>query len=305
MKRNRILNTILVVACCVFVACSSDSNSPDPEEELYIAIPDASFESKLIEQGIDSDGIVNQKILKTDAEKVNRLDLNLTASFGKIAALTGIEAFENLKFLSAANQEIENIDLSANTLLDTIYLIGNRLSSIDLSKNTNLIFVDMQSNEFTLSSSIVGLSNATNLRDLDLSWNYLEEFSIHNESLEVLHMRNNDLKSLDTDGVTNLRNVLLTSNKLETVDFTTNTAIETLLISDNKLENINLEYNGKLTHLYISSNSLFDLDLSNNLDLVEIKVDRNETLTCIKILDTQNIPSASLSDYQELNTVCN
>lgn len=305
MKRNRILNTILVVACCVFVACSSDSNSPDPEEELYIAIPDASFESKLIEQGIDSDGIVNQKILKTDAEKVNRLDLNLSDNFGDIADLTGIEAFENLKFLSAANQEIENIDLSANTLLDTIYLIGNRLSSIDLSKNTNLIFVDMQSNEFTLSSSIVGLSNATNLRDLDLSWNYLEEFSIHNESLEVLHMRNNDLKSLDTDGVTNLRNVLLTSNKLETVDFTTNTAIETLLISDNKLENINLEYNGKLTHLYISSNSLFDLDLSNNLDLVEIKVDRNETLTCIKILDTQNIPSASLSDYQELNTVCN
>ncbi len=289
----------------MFVACSSDSNNTDPEEELFIAIPDVSFETKLIEQGIDSDGIVNQKILKTDAEEVIRLDLNLTANFGEITDLTGIEGFVNLKLLSAGNQKLESIDLSHNILLDTIYLIGNYMTSIDLSKNINLIFVDIQSNDFSSSSSIKGLSNATNLRDLDLSWNYLEEFSIHNESLEVLHMRNNDLKSLNTNGATNLRNVLLTSNKLETVDFTSNTSIETLLISDNKLENINLEYNGKLTHLYISSNSLTDLDLSNNLDLVEIKVDRNETLTCIKILDTQNIPSVSISDYQKLNSTCN
>lgn len=304
MKRKIILSCVLALSCYVFVACSSDDHEPVAQEEVYISIPDASFETKLIEQGIDSDGVLNKKILKSDAEKITRLDLNLTTNFGKIADLTGIEGFVNLKLLSAANQEIEDIDLSANTLLDTIYLIGNRLTSIDLSKNTNLIFVDLQSNDFSLNNSIVGLANATNLRDLDLSWNYFEEFSIRNASLEVLHMRNNDLKTLDTHGAINLRNVLLTSNKLETVDFTTNSSIETLLISDNKLQTINLENNGKLTHLYISSNLLSDLDLSQNLDLVEIKVDRNESLSCIKILSGQTIPSVSLSDYQELNSTC-
>ena len=302
MKRNRILNTILVVACCVFVACSSDSNSPDPEEELYIAIPDASFESKLIEQGIDSDGIVNQKILKTDAEKVNRLDLNLSDNFGDIADLTGIEAFVNLKLLSAANQDLESIDLSANTLLDSLYLLGNGFTSIDLSKNTNLIFVDMQSNLLT---SISGISELSQLKKLDVSWNNFEQLTVENESIEVLNAGLNLLTSLNVEGSVSLKYLLLSTNKLATIDLSSNALLEILLVADNQLENINLEYNGKLTHLHIFSNLLSDLDLSNNLDLVEIKVDRNETLTCIKILDTQNIPSASLSDYQELNTVCN
>jgi len=304
MKRKIILGSILTIASFVFVACSSDNDTVDSDKELYVAIPDSSFEAELIEQGIDSDGIMNQRIKKADAEKVVRLDLNLSANFGDISDLTGIESFVNLKFLSAGNHDLESVDLSANTLLDSIYLLGNKISNIDFSNNTNLIFVDLQSNSFSSSNSISGLENALNLKDLDVSWNYMEEFSIHNESLEVLHMSHNDLRTIDTDGVVNLRNVLLTSNKLEAVDFSSNTLIETLLISDNKLENINLESNGKLTHLYISSNLLSDLNLSNNLDLVEIKVDRNESLTCIKINDGQYISSVSISDYQELSSTC-
>ena len=125
--------------------------------------------------------------------------------------------------MSAGNQELERIDLSHNTLLDTLYLLGNTLSSIDLSNNPNLIFVDIQANEFTSESSIIGLSNATNLKDLDVSSNYLKEFSIHNESLEVLHMSHNDLKSLNTDGTINRQHIGIPSNKLETVDFSTST----------------------------------------------------------------------------------
>jgi hypothetical protein len=190
-------------------------------------------------------------------------------------------------------------------LLDTLYLIGNRLSSIDLSSNPNLIFVDIQSNEFSSSSAIKGLSNARFLKDLDVSWNYLQDFSIHNESLEVLHMSHNDLVSLDTEGAINLQHVLLTSNQLEMVDFSTNRALETLLISDNKLEHIALENNTGLTHLYGSSNLLTSLDVSNNQELIDLRVDRNPYLTCIKIQSSQEIPTVSISDYQELKDICN
>ncbi|WOD43555.1 hypothetical protein [Hwangdonia lutea] len=302
---SKTFNTIFLFALFLITACSNENESTNPINDDYISIPDNHFETKLIEQGIDTDGVVNQQMLKTDAEKVTRLDLNLSANFGEISDLTGIEGFVNLTLLSAANQKIQTVDLSFNTKLDTIYMIGNYLKTIDLSKNINLIFADLQANEFDSSNSIIGLSNATGLKDLDLSWNYLEEFNIHNESLEVLHISHNDLKSIDTDGAVNLKHLLLTSNKLETVDFSTNTAIETLLISDNQLPTLNLEYNSNLTHLYISSNMLSSFDVSNNYKLVDLRIDRNPDLTCIKVYNGQKIPTIHKSDTQELSLICN
>lgn len=303
MKFNYTKIAYPVVALTLFliVSCSNDEH-PNPINDAYLSIPDPLFETILIEQGIDSDGIINQKMLKADAEEVRLLDLNLSANLGEISDLTGIEGFVNLKLLSAAGQKIENIDLSHNTLLDTVYLTANHISSIDLSHNPNLIFLDLVSNNL---SSISGLSSATNLKKLNLSWNYLEELSIHNTSLEVLHISNNELKSIDINGAINLKNILLTTNKLTIVDLSTNTLLETLLISDNKIQNINLAYNSNLTHLYITSNSLTNLDVSNNQKLVDLRVDRNPELTCIKIQNTQDIPTVSKSDYQELNETCN
>jgi Leucine-rich repeat (LRR) protein len=183
-----------------------------------------------------------------------------------------------------------------------LLLQGNYLTSIDLSNNPNLILVDILSNQL---SSINGLSGATNLKKLNLSWNNLEEFSIHNESLEVLHISQNLLKSIDINGAVNLKNILLTSNELVTVDFSSNTLLETMLISDNKIQNINLEKNSNLTHLYITSNSLTGLNVSNNQELVDLRVNRNPNLSCIKIHSGQEIPTVSKSDYQELNDICN
>ena len=297
--------TYSILAMVLFVSSSCKDESPDPINDVYLDIPDAHFETILVEHRIDSDGLVNQTMLRSDAENVSRLDLNLSSQFGEISDLTGIEGFVNITYLSAVGQQIEDIDLSANTQLDTIFLTSNYLTSIDLSNNPHLIFVDLMVNEFSNGSAITGLSNATNLKDLDLSWNYLEEFEIHNESLEVLHMSHNDLVSINTNGAIALKNVLLTSNQLEIVDFSTNISLETLLISDNNIEQLDLENNASLTHLYGSSNLLTDLDISNNHQLIDLRVDRNPYLTCIKILESQEIPTVSISEYQELNTVCN
>jgi protein phosphatase 1 regulatory subunit 7 len=303
-SRSKICYPVIVLTLSLIVSCSSDDENTQPTNDIYLSIPDIHFETKLVEQGIDTDGLVNQQMLKTDAEKISRLDLNLSANSGGIDDLTGIEGFINLKLLSASNQELESIDLSYNTQLDTLYLLGNKFSSIDLSNNSNLIFVDIQVNQFSSGSSIIGLSNATNLKNLDISHNYLEGFSIHNESLEVLHISHNDLKSLDTDGLINLQHVFIPFNKLEAVDFSTNTSLETLLISANKLQHIDLENNSSLTHLYIVDNSLTSLDVSNNQELADLRVNRNPELTCIKIKNGQN-PYVMKSDYQELNTICN
>tara|TARA_R110002049_G_scaffold78986_1_gene201556 strand:+ start:7818 stop:8744 length:927 start_codon:yes stop_codon:yes gene_type:complete len=297
LKKGSSNTLIFVLTLFVILSCSNDN-----EIDAYLSIPDSHFETILIEQGIDSDGMVNHQMLRSDAKEVAQLDLNLSANFGEIVDLTGIEGFVNLRLLSASGQKIEHVDLSANTLLDTLYLTANLISSIDLSNNTNLVLVDIQSNEL---SSINGLSNATNLKDLDLSWNYFEEFSMDNASLEVLHMRNNDLKALNINGAVNLKHILLTTNLLSSLDVSNNTLIETLLIADNRLEHMNFEFNNNLTHLYIFDNSLLSLDVSANENMIDLKADRNPDLSCIKIQNGQNIPLITLSDYQALNTVCN
>ena len=287
-----ILITILLTSCS-----SSDTDSDDNQ---YLDIPDASFEAILIKEGIDSDGTLNQRMLRKDALEVSVLDLNFSSET-VISDLTGIEGFVGLKKLSAMQQEITEIDLSYNTLLDTLVLAGNYISNIDISNNPNLVLLDVQSNQL---SAINGLSKAVHLKELNLSFNELEEFSIENETLEILKISNNLLHSFDVKGSINLKNILLTTNELTSVDFSKNILLETLLISDNNIQNIDLEHNTSLTHLYISSNSLTDLDVGNNQELVDLKVDRNPNLSCIKIQGAQNIPNVSISEYQELNTSC-
>ena len=296
------IKVTIIIIITSFLALSCGTDNDDSINDIYLDIPDSHFETILIEQGIDSDGMVNQLMLKSDAEKVNKLDLNLSAHFGKIANLKGIEGFHNISFLSAAGQNIKTIDLSFNTKLDTLYLNGNQLASLDVSHNSNLILLDAQSNEL---NSIQGLSKLKTLNHVNLSFNNFEDISLKNESIEILYMSHNLLKSIDTKDAPNLKNVFIIINQLTAVDFSSNTLLETLVISGNKLENINLEKNTRLTHLYSSSNLLTTLDVSNNNELIDMRVDRNPDLTCIKIESAQNIPTVSLSDYQELNTVCN
>lgn len=57
-------------------------------------IPDANFEMFLIEENIDTDGIVNGQILTQDVLTVTNLNIHsLNAPYTYIEDLTGIEAF--------------------------------------------------------------------------------------------------------------------------------------------------------------------------------------------------------------------
>ncbi|TDS16682.1 hypothetical protein DFQ03_1163 [Maribacter caenipelagi] len=284
----------------VTVSCSND-DIIGALNLTYLNIPDSSFEAILIKTGVDSDGIINQQMLSSDAEEITTLDLS-NLEYGAITDLTGIEGFTSLTKLIAIQHDIAQIDLSDNLNLDTLNLAGNKLLSIDISNNSKLVLLDLTANEM---NSVVGLSELGKLRDLDLSWNYFETFSISSESLQVLHMSNNDLYLLDISSAPNLKNLLLTSNRLQGLEVFSNKKLETLLISDNELQTINLLENHNLTHLYITSNSLDRLNVSFNQNLIDLKVDRNPNLSCIKVLDGQNIPQISKSDHQELNDDCN
>ncbi|MEY8779496.1 hypothetical protein AB9K32_03665 [Allomuricauda sp. XS_ASV26] len=301
MKTRTILiyTTTLIMVLCT--SCSGDDDTKDIFSNTYLRIPDASFEKLLIAKGIDTDGVVNKQMLKSDAEVVKELNLE-NLEYGAISDLSGIEGFTNLKRLVANQHNIEQIDLGNNILLEEIYLAGNYLSSIDVSKNTNTILLDLTANQLT---TITGLSKLKKLENLNLSFNYIEELTMVNTSLEILHISNNDLIFLDITAAINITNVLLTTNKLITLDISSNKKLQTLLVSDNQLQSIDLSENKSLTHLHLFSNMLTNLDVGNNQNLIELKVDRNPGLSCIQIASGQNIPTVSLSNNQELNVLCN
>lgn len=266
---------ILIVGL-LFLSCS-DSNLEESPEDIYVTIPDIKFEEELIALGIDSDNIVNQQILKTDAESIE----NLSIGGKSIVDLTGIEGFINLKRLYADANDLESIDLSDNIQLDTISLVSNKLTSVK------------------------GLSKVKNLKWLNLSFNSFQDFMLDNLSIKTLLINNNDLVSFDASKAPNLRNVNLTLNKIDALDFSTNLLLENLFFSSNKVGLINLDNNVNLKYVYCSRNLLADFDASKLGKLIELRIDKNPNLNCIKISSGQSIPTINLSSYQQTNVNCN
>ena len=74
----------------------------------YTQVPDPNFEQALIDLGIDSEGILDGQFLTADAENVSYLGVQNK----NINDLTGIEAFVDLEWLDAFENNISEIDLS-------------------------------------------------------------------------------------------------------------------------------------------------------------------------------------------------
>ncbi|MGX1930139.1 leucine-rich repeat domain-containing protein [Flagellimonas sp. 2504JD4-2] len=286
----------------LMAACSNDNdtNRIDPETEIYV--PDAQFESKLISLGIDTDGIVNEKVLKSDAAQVEYLDISTQITSEEIHDLTGIEGFPNLKRLFAIGNRLSEIDLSNNVLLDTLDLSGNDLSAIDLSKNKALVRLDLKVNDLT---ELNGLSAATNLKWLNLSFNYFEAYTIENPSLVNFLMSHNDLTTFDATAAVNLESIFIPTNQMTTLDLTQNKLLETIDVGDNKLNQIDFGEKQHLQYLSCFSNVLTSLDVSNFGALDYLSANRNPDLLCIQIDSGQSIPTLKLSDYQQTNEACN
>jgi len=67
--QTSLIHCCIIILLGITVSCSSDNNTLEVPDN-YLNIPDENFEAILIEKGIDSDGIVNQQMLKSDAERI-------------------------------------------------------------------------------------------------------------------------------------------------------------------------------------------------------------------------------------------
>ncbi|WP_298894306.1 T9SS type A sorting domain-containing protein [uncultured Psychroserpens sp.] len=100
-------------------------------------IPDDNFEQALIDQGIDSDGTLNNFVATIDIIAVTVLDVSGLA----IADLTGIQDFDVLQNLNVSNNQLTSLDLSANTDLELLDCSINQIEDLDFTANTALLSV--------------------------------------------------------------------------------------------------------------------------------------------------------------------
>ncbi|HLV70447.1 MAG TPA: T9SS type A sorting domain-containing protein [Xanthomarina sp.] len=162
----------------------------------YTAIPDANFEQKLINNGIDSNPVADNQILTAEAVAFSG-ELNIANS--GISDLTGIEAFVNMSEVNFNyNVGIAVVDLTNSPLLTRISGVGcTGLTSVNVSglvnvtemvfTNAGLLTIDVTTNTALETLNL----RKNNLVSLDLSQNSVIDYvDVKQNNLTYLDLRN-------------------------------------------------------------------------------------------------------------------
>ncbi|KUO68439.1 MAG: hypothetical protein APF83_00510 [Lutibacter sp. BRH_c52] len=307
-----------------------------------VSIPDPNFEQALIDLGIDSDGALNGMILKENVVNIDSLSIGspldhskpfanplLVNVIAEITDLTGIEAFTNLKYLSAGFNNINRIDLTQNTLLEELWINDNGCSFINVSNNPNLKKLGAYVNNLTA----LDLSNNPLLTQLYLAYNpqlkYLDIRNGNNNNISAFWViETPNLTCINADTINS--QVMIDSGKtlnencgdlvyipdtnfeqsLIDLGIDTDGDINSLILKSDAEAVIDLDINDKnisslagiehfvnLTNLYCNNNKINVLDLSSNTKLIGVLANQN-FLTAINISNCPNLVSLHLWSNQ-------
>jgi len=116
-----------------------------------------------------------------------------------------------MNYLSCNLNQITSLDLSKNTNLSTLYCGTNKLSTLDVSKNSALKFLACLDNSLTS----IDISNNLRLSTLSVRTNQITSLDISNNTeLTFLSCRDNKLKELDVSKNTKLSQLYCYGNGL-------------------------------------------------------------------------------------------
>ena len=178
----------------------------------------------------------------------------------------------NMLDLYADNNNLINITgISSASKLNSVSLNNNKLTYLDLSLNGQLSEISAENNKLNtilLPNSVVkAYLNQNNLSSIDL--NGLSE-------LAEIVLSDNDLTSIDVKTNTKLQSIIASNNKLTKMNFNNNPNVFLIMADHNEISQIEgLEDLNTLLLLIVSNNKLKTLDLTNNSGLMVIGVTNN------------------------------
>jgi len=238
----------------------------------YTSIPDANFEQALFDLGIDTVNGDNQ-VLTSDISGFTSLDV----SSKNIADLTGIEGFTSLEILNCSGNQMTSLNVSANTTLTYLDCGTNNrnglLTSLDVSLNTALTHLKCSYNHLP----ILNVSANTALTYLDCEYNQLTSLDVSaNTSLTYLNCSTNQLPSLDVSANVALIALHCSSNYLPSLYVNGLNALQILNCHSNLLTNVDVSGLTALLILSCSSNHFTSLDVSANTALTSLGCSNNQ-----------------------------
>ena len=171
---------------------------------------------------------------------INTLNLsnctNLTVFWSHIFANTinvsNCTSLETFFINFTGGSECQNLNLSGCSALDSLYISGETVSSLDLS---NCMALELfEGNDCSLNE--INLSGCTALKNLDLRFNELTEldFSDCSTVLERLSLSTNDLSELDLSNCTALKTLGCSKNNLTELDLSDCISLTSLSCSGNQ-----------------------------------------------------------------------
>ena len=248
--------------------------------------PDENFRNWVLSQEYGADGVLTSEELKNVTSlNISRLDIHNQK---------GIEYFTALKVLNCMTNKLTTLDLSKNTALEKLECVGNRMTTINLQENKELRFLNCGGNNLTT----LDISGCTKLDTLACSGNQLTALDVSkNTKLTCLECQGNQLSSLDLSKNTTLRRLHCNSNKLSTLDVSKNMALTLLQCSDNLLTTLDVTKNSALTSLSCTDNKLTSLYVSNNISLEWLSCFNNQ-LTSLDVSGCSSLKSLGCNSNQ-------
>ena len=246
-KRTRLVSALLTLAMVFTFLPISAFAATDSYGPVYITdanVPDKAFREYLLKQ-FDKDH--NGTLYPAERYAVTEIDVNSK----NITSLKGIEFFPNLKKLDCGHNRLTSLDVSKNTKLETLWCSQNQLKKLDVSKNTALKILSCEKNLLT---------------SLDVSWN---------TALEKLYCSQNQLTKLDVSKNSALWHLSCDDNQLTKLDVSQNQALKNLSCHTNQLTKLDVSKNTKLEKLWCYQNQLTELDVSQTA-VTELKASGNQ-----------------------------
>jgi gliding motility-associated-like protein len=174
----------------------------------YTLIPDVNFEKALISEGIDS-GAPDGRVLTSSVIGITSFGISDT----DLTDLTGIQDFVSLTELQCPRNKLTSLDISKNTSLTLLSCWGNDLTTLDTSKNAGLKFLSCFQNRL----KSLDISKNPLMSQLYCSWNELTSLNLkngNNNNLIALNVWSNaNLTCIQVDNKTYSDNSWLASSK--------------------------------------------------------------------------------------------
>ena len=146
----------------------------------------------------------------------------------------------------------------------------NKLTSLDVSKNTKLEYLYCDINQLTR----LDVRNNTKLKELDCDQNRLTSLDVSkNTALTKLWFFANKISKIDLSKNLKLTELACWSNQLTSLDVSKNTDLTNLYCyNNNQLASLDVSKNTKLERLECGGDLLTSLDLSNNHSLMKFNI---------------------------------